>query len=305
MNKGKEGTHGKFKTKKAADAQRKAMFSRGFKEGVEEEKTVIYKEGGVYKTTPESNYNSRIQNARKIHEVDWAESAEDIINYYIKNGWAKSSDEFKIVEGVKESIEDVWDDASLVGDSMNYKGYEIKLTPYGYQVTFDNGEEIEFADDREAMEYIDSLNEDVNEKPFVDRGRDSLKYNVKELSTSEGFKDISDDVVLIDENGVAKGSEDLYRKFMSKLVPDELSYESVTVYPSGFGDDGKEIGWSYTPNPDDVKMYIEEFELDIISRNPKITVGDFRKINADMLYDALLYHFRDEAEDDANEHYSD
>ena len=31
VNKGKEGTHGKFKTKKAADAQRKAMFARGYK----------------------------------------------------------------------------------------------------------------------------------------------------------------------------------------------------------------------------------------------------------------------------------
>jgi len=32
VNKGKEGTHGTFKTKKAADAQRKAMFANGFSE---------------------------------------------------------------------------------------------------------------------------------------------------------------------------------------------------------------------------------------------------------------------------------
>lgn len=31
VNKGKEGTHGKFKTKKGADAQRKAMFANGYK----------------------------------------------------------------------------------------------------------------------------------------------------------------------------------------------------------------------------------------------------------------------------------
>lgn len=31
VNKGKEGTHGEFKTKKAADAQRRAMFARGYK----------------------------------------------------------------------------------------------------------------------------------------------------------------------------------------------------------------------------------------------------------------------------------
>ena len=38
VNKGKEGTHGTFKTKKAADAQRKAMFANGFKESVEDDK---------------------------------------------------------------------------------------------------------------------------------------------------------------------------------------------------------------------------------------------------------------------------
>lgn len=37
VNKGKEGTHGKFKTKKEADAQRKAMFAQGFKESLTED----------------------------------------------------------------------------------------------------------------------------------------------------------------------------------------------------------------------------------------------------------------------------
>lgn len=37
VNKGKEGTHGEFRTKKAADAQRKAMFANGYRENLEEE----------------------------------------------------------------------------------------------------------------------------------------------------------------------------------------------------------------------------------------------------------------------------
>ena len=37
VNKGKEGTHGEFKTKKEADAQRKAMFANGYREEVEED----------------------------------------------------------------------------------------------------------------------------------------------------------------------------------------------------------------------------------------------------------------------------
>lgn len=36
VNKGKEGTHGTFKTKKEADAQRKAMFASGYKESLKE-----------------------------------------------------------------------------------------------------------------------------------------------------------------------------------------------------------------------------------------------------------------------------
>ena len=38
VNKGKEGTHGKFKTKKEADAQRKAMFVSGYREELTEDK---------------------------------------------------------------------------------------------------------------------------------------------------------------------------------------------------------------------------------------------------------------------------
>ena len=44
VNKGKEGTHGEFKTKKAADAQRKAMFANGYKGESLKESTSIYRD---------------------------------------------------------------------------------------------------------------------------------------------------------------------------------------------------------------------------------------------------------------------
>ena len=44
VNKGKEGTHGEFKTKKAADAQRKAMFANGYKGESLKESTSIKEE---------------------------------------------------------------------------------------------------------------------------------------------------------------------------------------------------------------------------------------------------------------------
>lgn len=60
-------------------------------------KTVIYKENGVYKTTNEHNYNNRIQNAREIHVMKDFESAEEIIEYYVK--WFKcNKEDFIVVE---------------------------------------------------------------------------------------------------------------------------------------------------------------------------------------------------------------
>ena len=58
-------------------------------------KTVIYKENGIFKTTSEQNYNSRIQNARQIHVMKDFESAEEIIEYYVK--WFKCNAEDFIV----------------------------------------------------------------------------------------------------------------------------------------------------------------------------------------------------------------
>lgn len=55
VNKGKEGTHGKFKTKKGADAQRRAMFAQGYKESLKESKggmKLLYKNslGSLWKS---------------------------------------------------------------------------------------------------------------------------------------------------------------------------------------------------------------------------------------------------------------
>lgn len=52
VNKGSEGTHGKFRTKKAADAQRKAMFANGYKaESLNEQK---YSSGNYFLTVDET-----------------------------------------------------------------------------------------------------------------------------------------------------------------------------------------------------------------------------------------------------------
>ena len=60
-------------------------------------KIVIFKQFGDYYTTPESNYNAQIPNARLISGVDFAKDASDIIEYYCKH-FGSEKDDFIVAE---------------------------------------------------------------------------------------------------------------------------------------------------------------------------------------------------------------
>ncbi len=282
VNKGKEGTHGKFKTKKAADAQRKAMFANGYKaealkenfpthgnkidlekviqvlwekgneiggedwievfnpneisklssgeeycnrievtgadgkqikislktnggnieyqifdEGRDwkktssvdelwkvifdrvgrktdesmrrkpmiessEDKLVIYKSLGKYRVTPESNYNARVQNARKVQKLDDFESADEIIDYYVKYGWANGKDDFKVIEESKKITERNLNRAERHNRDMSNifdrkKGYDRKFADFLKK----NG----YSDDEiERLRKSDSLSKEIANK---------------------------------------------------------------------------------------------------------------------------------------------
>lgn len=54
----------------------------------------IFRRGFWYVTTTE-NYNARIMNERRVKRTDL--NPEEIIEMYIKYGWAESKSEFEIV----------------------------------------------------------------------------------------------------------------------------------------------------------------------------------------------------------------
>lgn len=60
-------------------------------------KIVIFKQGGVYYTTTEENYNAKIQNARVIHKMDNFNNAEEIKDYYCEYFGSKPED-FIVIE---------------------------------------------------------------------------------------------------------------------------------------------------------------------------------------------------------------
>ena len=153
------------------------------------EKLVIYKQFGGFRVTPESNYNARIQDARKIQKIDDAESADEIIKYYIKYGWADSNDDFIVKTDINEDLdaEDVADET----DNFTEEEGEIEakndseldtvldeLSNYYKNIdVLDNGPDVE---DRYEVSYTDrneqepedaSIDESLNEDEGDDRNK--------------------------------------------------------------------------------------------------------------------------------------
>ena len=100
VNKGKEGTHGEFKTKKAADAQRKAMFANGYKGESLKEKLNLNSEGKALKRAIK---NIVVDNDNELREFVSA-VVEEVI-----------SERNSFEESLKESLEseDGWSEEIL------------------------------------------------------------------------------------------------------------------------------------------------------------------------------------------------
>lgn len=149
VNKGKEGTHGTFKTKKAADAQRKAMFANGWHEDLNEDYKVdiIYKDPEGQKkvlknvdyqrlertqkamkdngceiigTTPsdvDENLNEKIEKHETLNPKIWNE--DKTLKDEVKEKILEIVDKFKHQleeKGVKLDIADIY----LLGSNANY-----------------------------------------------------------------------------------------------------------------------------------------------------------------------------------------
>lgn len=90
---------------------------------------VIYRALGTYKVTPKSNYDSHISNARLVNDLRDFTSADEIMDYYIKYGFAQSKDDFIVLdETLKESEIGAIAYASYNGPDVYSDGYAV----YGY-----------------------------------------------------------------------------------------------------------------------------------------------------------------------------
>ena len=172
VNKGKEGTHGKFKTKKAADAQRKAMFANGYTANEEYEEEMY---GFEAMSTPDLesfqaviadklNKEGSISTLEKLMDRDLTYDFTEQINY-IKN----TSD----LSNTNEVLNEILKAAETLLDDMQIETLVEELSK-------DELEEPEEMADQEFEEYqepenwskVDETEEVVEEEPVESESED-------------------------------------------------------------------------------------------------------------------------------------
>ena len=276
VNKGKEGTHGKFNTKKEADAQRKAMFSKGFVEG-------------LYRNDSEEDEYDDFELA-SIYGGDFSYCPICGTRMEYDDGYnfcprcKKSGDMLAIERRFGKIKEDVDEESCF-----DYNGHKICQSGYGYEVTFDNGEQIQFADDREAMEYIDSLGrgEPVNES--VDLPNDYVFWQEEKEITQE-----QDDALV-----------DFIKDFFDISSIEYKDMEVTVAKNQRDADDWDEdtytIDWEYKL---DETNALNEVIYYLSKKFPKrLTVKDIKDSEKEV-YDMLRDKFQEDAVDDATKNFN-
>lgn len=167
-NKGKEGTHGKFKTKKAADDQRKAMFANGYHESLDEEYRVPDSEYEDYK-----NWLIRVDKRINKDNVDEYAAAGEF-----KYTWRdmQKRKEAKVNKYLDESLnEDKFETGEVDQHALNGEVFNA-LAEIAYENEVNGGSN--------TPEAFRVAVEDFIKKFFAGGGR----YNEYDESLNEGFK---------------------------------------------------------------------------------------------------------------------
>lgn len=184
VNKGSDGEHGEFDTKKEADAQRKAMFANGYEESLEEDNTATHKyvffvntgSGAAYR---DGEYDKVHKYVVKAPDLDSAarrvyarangyQKIKDCyLDYHFANSFDDLSDEAK-AEYKNFGTMDYWDTMDMSsGDPFIVKIVEDGKVIYDEKDNWDESLETESLHEDFYM-FIDNVDTDVMEQTIRD-----------------------------------------------------------------------------------------------------------------------------------------
>lgn len=205
VNKGKEGTHGTFKTKKAADAQRKAMFARGFREELKK------------KLIPESLGS----------DVD---KFQEWVDYDMKRyGRISKQTEKEVEEAGLEIVKDKYGDYQVIAGRYNESLEEVSIK------TNDSKTEVKTEDDGKIIVEVEPKEDCCDEekeviKPLSKEDEEKIEDNSEEI---EEVDDVSFDE--LEESFLKKvySNIDSYKTASIKNKDGKFFVEGIIKFNSG------------------------------------------------------------------------
>lgn len=280
VNKGKEGTHGKFATKKAADAQRRAMFANGYKEGLNEEFSfgekdglfIIYLDGKEYMQYPSKE---------KAEEAGWILTPNDSLFFTFDNGTAIPKPQVLV-----NNLEFIYDENAIPNPNYNCYYFNCKTVGTGRRNSFSGRLSI-YTNDQLRYPYKDNDNENTvisfgygNEKlPFyttsisdylanpkhhdlivIDKFYDKLRSKNESLNESEQYDKEKGVTVL---TGISKEQAEEYLSDPDKYYKEMYAamghtYPEDTDYLDDYEEEtGKvlNVNWSDPKNDKKIEAY--------------------------------------------------
>lgn len=207
VNKGKEGTHGTFKTKKAADAQRKAMFAQGYKgESLKED----FEEDA--KAFAKSLRGARVK-FLGFNYKDAGIDAEDI-------GWYKS------LEGEVGTITDC-----EILDGYVEGNFEDSFERMYWDVDFDNGE---------SATGISGLHlKLINRKRFGENKK--LREDLDPVIVTKMDKESFINYVTVRKGWTEEEAEDYLKTYFDEALDEKLTIEVTEEDINHFDEDTGDV----------------------------------------------------------------
>lgn len=269
VNKGKEGTHGKFRTKKAADAQRKAMFANGYSEQLTEALEAPY-------------FKAFITNLGKYNEGelvgDWVEFPID-------------EDDFtQVLESI--GIGDA-DDFGAPYEEWFVSDYECNLPGFDWQELGEYPSYESLQEYGELVNSIDDLEAVSNALEVTGNLQDAIDgIDNGSIMFYRGVNDNSDlGYMWVDE--VYGGAENLDKETLERYFDYEQLGRDLS-FDSYEGDEGEDISageyWCGDENASDAEIgeaFVEAVGIDGVSDIS--SYFDYEQFGRDLSFDGFTF----------------
>ena len=258
VNKGEEGTHGEFKTKKAAREQQKAMFAQGYKsKNLKEDVDNINVKDKLEFLSTYPTYSGAYTRPCKVWDLGLTPEQEDKFYYFLEDGGL-----INFWDENEELSQDIYQDGRMGGhlildsnvldptDFVDGNGYEEFVNDYLFNMYYPDGDDDEYTkyQYQEAKEDVDAIINNAYDKLIdFDNRVDQLIVNLKNDLDKYEIKD---------SNTIGESLNNLNEKLSKEDVQKLADKYSIKIT---FLDNSGERFWIESATDEDKDNFYKEY----------------------------------------------